>query len=1037
MVQIGNLRVSSSQRPPSDSRKQRHSGPREASSSNLLQGPTQDFVASVLAVDLSDASDAELRQRLDTVTENDLAEQVELVERFAVINETIKRRLGVWRLFDSSFDHPVIDRYRNPVADLAGLDKTIAETMELVVRESKTRYFADIFLPGESYRAVEESPLAEALLFEPTDEQIAAGLLMLDGTVVEMDAGEGKTVAAAFPAVVQALRGSKVHVITANDYLALRDAEFLAPVYETLGLTVGALLVDMGDAERRSVYRSNVVYGTLREFGFDYLRDNLRHSKHDLVQGSRQVVIVDEADHALIDEARTPLIISGRPSGVSRSIFRVKRAIQDLIEEQGRTVASLSEDLTAPLDPTQNLEFAKLFLAEPSHHTVVTAIASDDRLLKKVLAIIDDSDEDGIDNRLADGLLYTVDVRREVVALTEGGSEFIEKSLGSVFDTADMNAEFAAIDADRRITLIKRRERREELYKKLSRQYGLVNQVHQMLRAYLLLQRGEDYIVSAGKVVLIDELTGRRKSDSKYQHGLQTALEAKEGVRVQPNLETLAYLTVQGFIRQYDQVSGMTGTALDSQDLFKRSYGLGAVGVQPTHVPRRVDYPPHVHATRTEKLHAVVDEVRHCHRIGRPVLIGTRTVDQSDQISLLLAQADVPHNRLNAVTNEDEDRVIRTAGSFGAVTVATNMAGRGTDILLRDDLDEWITDRFVQTIADDRRTSGHSVHIECGSEEVADRLASRLDQVGIPLRLMDTRVAVLGSGGGVSLEFGLGLHVIGTEMNESARVDRQLRGRSGRQGQHGSSRFVLSLEDWPFVHKTHRSPISEGATAREFVDEVQSSIEADEEAAGIVTSDFAQVIEWQTLNYYKARNGALENRRFGITCEEVVRECIRRLVVHLMPASELGDYQRRFDDVVESVEVDFGLDVEDLRGLGAEELVTKISEAVITRFGDVAAALSSRQYIRLVKTMYLQTGDRLWSQYLDLLQDMMLNAQLSAGDHTRAVTEFVFRAENEYGAFRENVNDEFVSRLVSFEVDDIADYDHSIILADDLESILI
>ena len=300
--------INASPTDPSGSRRKRKEGSRRSDRS------AQAFVSSVRSIDLSQASDEELRERGEALR-HDAFDNDTLAECFAVINETIRRRIGAWQVFHPHFEHADIDRYRDQVHKLTGTDNLIAETLAFVSVESASRYFADIDLPAEFYGAIEASSLAETLRFEPTDEQIAAGQLMLDRIVVEMDAGEGKTVAAAFPAIVQALSERKVHVITANDYLALRDAELLAPAYEFLGLTVGTVLGHMGDAERRSAYRNDIVYGTLREIGFDYLRDNLRHSRIDMVQGGLEVAIVDEADHALVDDGRTPLIISGKPSG--------------------------------------------------------------------------------------------------------------------------------------------------------------------------------------------------------------------------------------------------------------------------------------------------------------------------------------------------------------------------------------------------------------------------------------------------------------------------------------------------------------------------------------------------------------------------------------------------------------------------------------------------------------------------------------------------------------------------------------------------
>lgn len=377
---------------------------------------SQKFVSSVRSIDLSNASDTELRARAAELKHGGILEGA-LAECFAVIDETIRRRIGAWQVFDPQFDHPDIDRYRR-TNGLEGTDKLIAEKLAFVAEESTSQYFADIDLPSEFYDAIGKSSLAGALRFEPTDEQIAAGRLMLDRTVVEMDAGEGKTVAAAFPAITQALSGRKVHVITANDYLALRDAELLAPAYEFLGLTVGTVLSHMSDAERRSAYRNDIVYGTLREFGFDYLRDNLRHSRVDMVQGDLEVAIVDEADYALVDDGRTPLIISGKPGGSARSVFRVKSAVEGLIEEQKNLTTSLVDDLSQVKGTPSVERYAKLFLVDPRNPAIISTAAGNARLLSRIRAVIDTYSEDGIENNLTGGLLYRIDLRRALVALT-------------------------------------------------------------------------------------------------------------------------------------------------------------------------------------------------------------------------------------------------------------------------------------------------------------------------------------------------------------------------------------------------------------------------------------------------------------------------------------------------------------------------------------------------------------------------------------------------------------------------------------------
>ncbi len=995
-----------------------------------------EFVSSVRGIDLSEASDESLRERADQLRRGSLDDEV-LIECFAVIDETVRRRIGAWQVFDPEFAHPDIDRYREPMDGLEGTDKAIAEILAMVAEESTSRYFSAIDLPAEFYSAIGKSSLADALRFEPTDEQIEAGRLMLDRTVVEMDAGEGKTVAAAFPAITQALSGRSVHVITANDYLALRDAELLAPAYEFLGLTVGVVLSHMSDTERRSAYRNDIVYGTLREFGFDYLRDNLRHSRTDRVQGALQVAIVDEADHALVDDGRTPLIISGKPGGSVRSVFRVKQAVDGLIAEQGRLVESLAEGLDEVNGAARIEPYAKLFLADPRHSAIVTAAASDGRFVSRLRAEIDAHSEDGLENKLTEGLFFTTDIRRGMTALTALGSAYIETHLGPVFDTTDIQAELDVIDADRDVPLAERRRRRDAASRRITRQYGVANQVHQMLRAYLLLARDEDYIVAEGRVVLIDDLTGRRKSDSKYQYGLQAALEAKEGVRVRPDPRTQAYLTVEGLVRQYGHVSGMTGTALEARETLRRSYGLNVARVEPASPSRRVDRSPRVYATRSEKLEAIAGEVAYWNRIGRPVLVGTRTVEQSDEISRLLSDAQIEHNRLDAVRNGDEVRIVREAGSFGTVTVATNMAGRGTDILLEDDLDERVTGRFVETLTGHLSAKGSPVRVDCGRSDIVEALAARIADMGIDYHVTKTGIVVEGVSDEVSMEFGLGLHVVGTEMNEAARVDRQLRGRSGRQGQHGSSRFILSLEDRPFVTTNRRLERPDPGDAQRLVEQAQTAIEDDAEAVRVVSYDLARIIERQTLIYYGARNAVLDDAAFDETCREMGKDVVRRLVDLLLPSGEIGDYPSRFDDLVETVRLDFGIDIDDLHGLGAESLHERISEAVITRFGDVEAVLGARRYTRLARTMALQVSDGLWSEHLDLVQDLIVNAQLSMTGHNSAVAELVFRAEDAYRKFMEQASDTLISRLATFEAEEALEDEPSIVLAEDVESILV
>lgn len=461
------------------------------------------------------------------------------------------------------------------------------------------------------------------------DVQLMGGIVLHEGNIAEMKTGEGKTLAAVPPAYLNALTGRGVHIVTVNDYLAKRDREWMGPIYEFLGLTTGVILHDMDYTARKQAYAADIVYGTNNEFGFDYLRDNMAISPDFLVQRELYYAIVDEVDSILIDEARTPLIISG--------------------------VAEESTDLYYRL--------AK----------IVPRLKVDEH--------------------------FTVDEKAKNVVLTEDGVRAVEKMLGieNLFDSEHMET---------------------------------AHYVNQALKAHVLMKRDRDYVVKDGQVIIVDEFTGRLMFGRRYSDGLHQSIEAKEGVPIEKETQTLASITFQNYFRLYEKLAGMTGTAETEEQEFRKIYGLSVI-VIPTNEPMiRVDYPDAVYKTERAKFKAVVSEIEELYSIGRPVLVGTVSIEKSEMLSNMLKERNIPHEVLNAKYHEKEAQIISQAGQFGAVTIATNMAGRGADIVL---------------------------------------------------------------GEGVR-ELG-GLHIIGTERHESRRIDNQLRGRAGRQGDPGSSRFYVSLED--------------------------------------------------------------------------------------------------------------------------------------------------------------------------------------------------------------------------------------------------
>ncbi len=502
------------------------------------------------------------------------------------------------------------------------------------------------------------------------DVQLMGGMALHEGKITEMKTGEGKTLVATLAVVLNALTGEGVHLVTVNDYLARRDAEWMGPIYEFLGLSVGVIYAYMDPEERIAAYRSDITYGTNSEFGFDYLRDNMAVSESHLVQRGHVFCIVDEVDSILIDEARTPLIISG-PSDDNVDMYKVS---------------------------------------------------------------------DRIARQLKEGRDYERDEKERNVAMTEAGISRCEELL----KMPDLFSDAAHSD--------------------------LAHRIVQALKARILFQRDVHYVVKDGEIVIVDEFTGRLMVGRRYSDGLHQAIEAKEGVKVGRESQTLATITLQNYFRMYRKLAGMTGTAATEAEEFKEIYGLEVV-VVPTNVEMiRNDNPDVIYRTVTEKFAAVADEIEEAHGEGCPVLVGTTSIESSERLSKLLKARKIPHQVLNAKHHEREAQIIAQAGHLGAVTVATNMAGRGTDILLGGNPDFLAREAF-------RRKNGDA---EISEEEHAELLARYREQC----RLEREKVKSLG-----------GLQIIGTERHESRRIDNQLRGRAGRQGDPGSSRFYLALED--------------------------------------------------------------------------------------------------------------------------------------------------------------------------------------------------------------------------------------------------
>ena len=568
----------------------------------------------------------------------------------------------------------------------------------------------------------------------PYDVQIVGGIILHRGNVAEMKTGEGKTLVAAFPIYLNALTGRGVHLITVNDYLAQRDAEWMGEIYKRLGLSVGYILNNMTPDQRRENYNCDITYGTNNEFGFDYLRDNMALQKEDQVQREYAYAIVDEVDSVLIDEARTPLIISGAVDApVDTSFNDLRPLVQNLVRKQNSLVASIvseaEELMNEGKDHDAGYKFLQALRGMPKHPKVMKVFqeAGSKKLAHQVES---EFMRDKKLHEVDDDLFFSIDEKTHVIDITEKGRNTLAPDNPEVFIIPDLGEMLHDIDNNEKMPESDRGQEKDKAHQLHADRSGKIHNMTQLLRAYTLYEKDVEYVVQDGRVQIVDEFTGRILAGRRYSDGLHQALETKENVTVERETQTLATITIQNYFRMYDKLAGMTGTAATEAEEFGAIYNLDVLSI-PTHRPViRDDRDDLIFKTTREKYNAAVEEISRCHQTGQPTLVGTISVEVSELLSRMLKRKGIPHNVLNAKQHKGEAEIVARAGQRGAVTIATNMAGRGTDIKLGDGIKD------------------------------------------------------LG-----------GLHIIGTERHESRRIDLQLRGRSGRQGDAGSSVFYLSLED--------------------------------------------------------------------------------------------------------------------------------------------------------------------------------------------------------------------------------------------------
>ncbi len=652
-----------------------------------------------------------------------------------MIGSLIKKVFGSKNDRELKRIQPIVDKINALETGFKDLtdDQLKAKTPEFKERLEKGETLDEI-LP-EAFATVREASV-RVLGMRHYDVQLIGGMVLHEGNIAEMKTGEGKTLAATLPLYLNALTSRGVHLVTVNDYLAKRDAEWMGQIYNFLGMSVGVIVHGMTDSERKQAYGCDITYGTNNEFGFDYLRDNMKFAREDLVQREYYFSIVDEVDSILIDESRTPLIISGPVEHSENKIYmEAKPLVINLKKKQNTVIRTLLNDAKERLKESDaDEETIQILLrvkrGDPKNPSYLDLMAKNHSLIKRV-----DNEESAMRSQkllpqLDQELYCVIDERNNSVELTEKGIKYLSESGAGDFSLPDIDEESHNIREDKSLNDDEKAEKLRELETDYMRTSELLHATQQLIKAYWLFEKDVQYVVKDDQVVIVDEFTGRMMPGRRWSDGLHQAVEAKEGVRVAEENQTLATITFQNFFRMYEKLAGMTGTADTEAGEFHNIYKLGVTVIPTNREMVRKDFADVIYKTEREKYNAVVQEIKDLYEKGQPVLVGTISIEKSEVLHKMLKRAGVPHEVLNAKHHQKEAEIVAKAGQKNTVTISTNMAGRGTDIVL--------------------------------GEGVKD----------------------LG-----------GLHILGTERHESRRIDNQLRGRSGRQGDPGSSRFYLSLED--------------------------------------------------------------------------------------------------------------------------------------------------------------------------------------------------------------------------------------------------
>ncbi len=803
------------------------------------------------------------------------------------------------------------DEFRNRVNEGAELDEILPEAFA-VVKETCRR------LAGQSW---DVCGIDMEWQMVPYDVQLLGGIVLHQGKIAEMATGEGKTLVATLPMYLNAMSGKGAHLVTVNDYLARRDSEWMGRIFKFLGLSVGVIQHDMDSAQRREMYNCDITYGTNNEFGFDYLRDNMAPTAEERVQRGFNYAIVDEVDSVLIDEARTPLIISGQ---VESTIHKRYEEMQPTVNTLVRKQTTLINDKLTKAEKILNSEGGNSYEAGELLLAVSRGAPKNKKFLKMakeqgVMSLVQSVESNYLRDKklfeIDETLYYVIDERENSINLTDHGRSQFSKEEQELFEIPDISETLSEIEGDESLSTDEKTRRVDEIYRLHAERSEKVHSISQLLKAYVLFEKDVEYVVQDGKILIVDEFTGRLMPGRRYSDGLHQAIEAKERVKIEGESQTLATITLQNYFRMYEKLAGMTGTAETEAQEFWDIYKLDVVCI-PTNVPvRRDDREDVIYRTRREKYNAIIDEITDCHEHGQPVLVGTVSVEVSETLSRMLKRSGVPHSVLNAKHHQQEAEIVSRAGNKGTVTIATNMAGRGTDIKL-----------------------GQGV-VDLG-----------------------------------------GLHITGTERHESRRIDRQLRGRAGRQGDPGSSRFFMSLEDnlMRMFGSDRIAKIMDSMGVKEgevithsmvtkAIERAQKRVEAQNFSIRKHTLEYDDVMNSQREVIYDRRLAALENESIKDEILELIDSVLESLVKQFCPVKE---YPENWDWNTFKAELrriyllDFNIKDEEIPGLTQESLTEKLKNAVMTFYNHKEQLYGDEIMRKLEKFAVLNTIDRHWRDHM-------------------------------------------------------------------------